>query len=53
MPADRPGQLSPQVNADILAYILQYNRFPSGAAELPSDVAMLKNIVFVAERSKK
>lgn len=53
MPADRPGQLSPQVNTDILAYILQYNKFPSGAAELPSDPAVLKNIRFTAERSKK
>jgi S-disulfanyl-L-cysteine oxidoreductase SoxD len=52
MPADRPGQLSAQVNADILSYILQYNKFPSGAADLPSD-ASLKNIRFMAERFKK
>ena len=53
MPADRPGQLSPQVNVDILSYILQYNKFPSGAAELPTDAAALKNIRFVAERSRQ
>jgi len=53
MPADRPGQLSPQVNVDILSYILQYNKFPSGATELPADVAALKNIRFVAERSRQ
>jgi hypothetical protein len=53
MPADRPGQLSPQVNADILAYLLRYNKFPSGSAELPTDAAALRNIRFMAERSKK
>jgi mono/diheme cytochrome c family protein len=53
MPADRPGQLSAQVNADILSYILQYNKFPSGPADLPSEAASLKNIRFMAERSKK
>jgi mono/diheme cytochrome c family protein len=53
MPADRPGQLSRQTNADILAYILQYNKFPSGSSELSPDAAALKNIRFVAERSKK
>jgi quinoprotein glucose dehydrogenase len=53
MPADRPGQLSLQINAEILAYILQYNKFPSGSSELPADAASLKNVRFEAERSKK
>jgi glucose/arabinose dehydrogenase/mono/diheme cytochrome c family protein len=34
MPADRPGSLSPQINADILAYILNSNKLSPGAAEL-------------------
>lgn len=53
MPADRPGQLSPQVNADILAYILQYNKFPAGSTDVPVDASALENIQFLAERSKK
>ena len=53
MPADRPGQLSAQVNADILAYILQYNKFPVGSSELPADAAALKNVRFLAKRPGK
>lgn len=52
MPADRAGQLSAHMNAEILSYILQYNKFPTGAADLASD-ASLKNIRFMAERSEK
>jgi mono/diheme cytochrome c family protein len=44
MPQDAPGSLSPQVNADITAYILQVNRFPAGTTELPSDAAAQKAI---------
>jgi hypothetical protein len=36
MPPGREGQLSTQQNADLTAFLLQCNRFPSGAAELPS-----------------
>src|SRR5258708_29822615 len=35
MPADRPGQLSKEQNAGILAYILKFNKFPTGSKELP------------------
>src|SRR5512133_686652 len=35
MPQDRPGKLSRQVNVDILAYLLSFNKFPTGKAELP------------------
>jgi mono/diheme cytochrome c family protein len=46
MPADRPGQLSKAQNAEILAYILKFNKFPAGSADMPSDAAALKNVRF-------
>jgi len=44
MPGDAPGSLSPEVNADITAYILQANRFPAGAQELKADAVAMKAI---------
>jgi mono/diheme cytochrome c family protein len=49
MPADRPGSISNEKNAAILAYLLQVNGFPSGSQELPSDIAALKKIRIVAK----
>ena len=47
MPQDAPGTLSPEANADIVAYILQVNRIPAGTAELPADPAALKTIAII------
>ena len=44
MPSDDPGKLSPQVNADIIAFILQVNKFPAGHEELKPDAPVLKGI---------
>lgn len=44
MPADAPGTLSPQVNADIVAFLLQVNKFPAGHDELKPDAPLLKAI---------
>jgi mono/diheme cytochrome c family protein len=44
MPQDNPGSLMPQVNADILAFILQVNKFPAGHDELKPDATLLKGI---------
>lgn len=44
MPADRPGTLSREKTADILAHILSVNQFPVGAAELDRRVETLKQI---------
>jgi mono/diheme cytochrome c family protein len=52
MPADKPGQLRPEQNASILAYILSANQFPSGAADLSADAKLLSQIRFEAERRK-
>ena len=50
MPGDRPGQLSAEENAGILAYILQRNQFPSGKQELPGDADALRKIRFEAAK---
>jgi S-disulfanyl-L-cysteine oxidoreductase SoxD len=52
MPADRPGQLTQDENAGILAYILQANKFPSGPAALTSDIDAAKKIRFEAAPAK-
>jgi len=45
MPGDDPGSLNSQANADIVAYVLQVNKAPAGAAEeLKPDAALLKSI---------
>jgi mono/diheme cytochrome c family protein len=44
MPPNDPGRYSPETYADIMAYILKRNGFPTGAA-LPSDIDALYNLV--------
>lgn len=44
MPADRPGQLTRDQNADILAHILRANQFPPGKSELVQQTEVLKQI---------
>jgi S-disulfanyl-L-cysteine oxidoreductase SoxD len=44
MPFEKPGSLSRQQSADLLAYVLRMGRFPAGSAEL-SD-GLLTEIVF-------
>ena len=48
MPADQPGRVSREQNADILAFLLKSNQFPAGQHELPSDAAALQKIRFEA-----
>ena len=52
MPADKPGTLSRAQNADILAYMLQYGKFPAGQAELTADADGLKKIRFEGDKPK-
>lgn len=47
MPPSRPGALPDQTYADIIAYVLQVNGLPEGAAELPSDVGQLNGMTIV------
>ena len=53
MPADRPGRLSRDQNADILSHILQVNGFPAGPTELARQTEALKQIQLVMYRPEK
>ena len=48
MPADAPGTLSRVQVAEIVAYMLQANRFPGGTTNLGADEGALKQISFPA-----
>ena len=48
MPADAPGTLEPQQVADLVAFILQANKFPAGRAELAPAAAVLKQVAIAA-----
>ena len=50
MPQDAPGTLSLQDNTDIVAYMLQVSRFPTGATELAADAAAQKPIAIVRKQ---
>jgi S-disulfanyl-L-cysteine oxidoreductase SoxD len=47
MPADRPGTLSRQEQADVIAYMLRASGFPVGAMELPTETPALRALKFV------
>ena len=53
MPRDDPGKISLSQNADILAYMLKFNDFPSGKAELPADPSLLTETLFEAVKPKE
>jgi S-disulfanyl-L-cysteine oxidoreductase SoxD len=52
MPADNPGRLSRQDDADVLAYMLSVASFPAGKAELATQTEVLKQIRFEASKPK-
>jgi quinoprotein glucose dehydrogenase len=49
MPQNNPNSLSRQVNADILAFILQKGGYPAGKTELPTQTEQLNTIQFAAQ----
>jgi quinoprotein glucose dehydrogenase len=53
MPRDDPGKISLTQNADILAFMLKFNGFPSGKAELPADPSLLTETLFEAVKPKE
>jgi mono/diheme cytochrome c family protein len=53
MPQDKPGKLSREVNADIMAYLLSMNQFPAGQAELPKATEVLNDIMIDATKPDK
>ena len=44
MPLDRPGKLTRQQNADVIAFLLNANGWPEGKTELVVDLGALKQI---------
>jgi len=48
MPPDNRGTLTRQKAADLVAFLLSFNRFPPGDRELPADLAALRLIRFDA-----
>ncbi|PWU03425.1 MAG: class I cytochrome c [Terriglobia bacterium] len=52
MPLNNPQSLNRETNARILAYILSFNRFPSGAEEMSTRTEVLKMFRIEAEKTK-
>lgn len=50
MPQDNPGKLTPQQSVDLAAYILNFNAFPAGKAELPPQNDVLATIHIDAKK---
>ena|SRR5438874_10099050 len=50
MPADKPGTVSRQDNADIAAFLLAKNGFPAGNGELPTQTEILKGIKILTQK---
>lgn len=44
MPADEPGSMSPQDTADVIARILQLNKFPSSQKEVSTEIDSLNRL---------
>ncbi len=52
MPQNKPGSLSGQENADILAYMFQVNGFPAGKQELARQPEALASIMLESQKKK-
>jgi S-disulfanyl-L-cysteine oxidoreductase SoxD len=50
MPQGSLGKLTKQQDADILAYLLSFNKFPAGKTELQKQVEFLREIRFEATK---
>jgi S-disulfanyl-L-cysteine oxidoreductase SoxD len=50
MPADKPGSVSAQDNADIVAFMLSKNGFPAGPSDLPPQAEVLKGIKILTQK---
>src|SRR5437879_10087689 len=53
MPQSKPGRLTRQQDADVLAFLLNINKFPAGETELYRQSEMLKEIRFEAKKPAK
>ena len=50
MPQGKPGSLSPDAYTDVIAFLLDANGFPSGAADLKRDNDALKKVTILATK---
>jgi S-disulfanyl-L-cysteine oxidoreductase SoxD len=50
MPANDPGSLNNAETAQVLSYILSYNKIPAGSTPLPTEDAALSAIAFTTEK---
>lgn len=50
MPQDSPGSLTPQQSIDLVAFLLRFNKFPSGKGDLAPDNESLNGIRFEARK---
>ena len=50
MPADNPGSLKRDQTADLAAFILNFNKYPLGQKDLPTDFESLKAIKITAPK---
>jgi mono/diheme cytochrome c family protein len=50
MPLDKPGTLTRQQYADVLAFVLSVNKFPAGKTELSRQTEMLTDIKFLSDK---
>ena len=48
MPADNPGSLKRDQVSDLVTFILNYNKYPLGQKDLPTDLESLKAIKIIA-----
>ena len=53
MPADSPGTMTAQQTSDVIAYVFKLNKYPAGKAELPTDLAALKDVKIEGEQPAK
>jgi quinoprotein glucose dehydrogenase len=53
MPQSKPGSLSREANAEILAYLLSANQFPAGKEALPQSSEVLKEIRIEAVKPER
>jgi len=53
MPPAQPGKLSREAKADIVAFMMSFNKFPSGSKELSSNTEMLKQFRIDAQKPEK
>ena len=53
MPENKPGSLTTQQYADVVAYFLRLNGYPAGKTELPPTPAALKTIKFDKKKAAK